>query len=66
MVAPMVALMRFRGLTPTSVYPAAYYGMLLGMIAVMVYRRGMYASRDETAAAWTSSLTPASQTGSLT
>ena len=52
-------------LTPTSVYPAAYYGMLLGMIAVMVYRRGMYGTRDETAAGWTS-LTPAAQTGSLT
>jgi hypothetical protein len=52
-------------LTPTSVYPAAYYGMLLGMIAVMVYRRGMYAARDETAARLTS-LTPTAQTGSLT
>jgi hypothetical protein len=35
-------------LTVASVYPVAYYGMLLGMIAVMVYRRGMYAVRDET------------------
>jgi hypothetical protein len=29
-------------LTPTSVYLAAHDGMLLGMIAVMVIRRGMY------------------------
>ena len=54
MVAPIVtcfALVRlgicstvpFLGwLTPTSVYPAAHFGMLLGMIAVMVYRREMY------------------------
>jgi hypothetical protein len=56
MVAPIVAcfalvrlgicpLVPFLGwLTPASVYTAAYIGMLLGMIAVMVYRRGMYAT----------------------
>ena len=45
------SLVPFLGwLTPSSVYPTASYAMLLGMIAVMVYRRGMYATRDETAA----------------
>jgi hypothetical protein len=51
-ICPLVPFLNW--LTPTSVYPTAHYGMLLGMIAVMVYRRGMYASRDETAAGWTS------------
>ncbi len=58
MVAPIVvsfalvrsgicSLVPFLGwLTPTSVYAVAYYGMLLGMIAVMVYRRGMYGARE--------------------
>ena len=75
MVAPIVvcfALVRLgipalvpflNWLTPTSVYAVAHYGMLLGMIAVMVYRRGMYASRDQTSAEW-SSISPAVQTGS--
>ena len=61
MVAPIVvcfalvrlgicSLVPFLGwLTPTSVYAVAYYGMLLGMTAVMVYRRGMYGARVETA-----------------
>ena len=61
MVAPIVvcfvlvrlgisSLVPFLGwLTPTSVYAVAHNGMLLGMIAVMVYRRGMYGARVETA-----------------
>lgn len=62
-ICPLVPFLNW--LTPTSVYPAAYYGMLLGMIAVMVFRRGMYGMRDESTADWTS-LTPAASTGSLT
>lgn len=54
MVAPIVACFGFVGLgicplvpflawlTPTSVYGAAHDGMLLGMVVVMVVRRGMY------------------------
>jgi hypothetical protein len=36
---------RFSWLTPTTVYPVAHYGMLLRIITVMVYRRGMYAAQ---------------------
>lgn len=40
-ICPLVPFLAW--LTPTSVYLAAHDGMLLGMIAVMIYRRGMYA-----------------------
>ena len=35
-------------LTPTSVYAAAHDGMLLGMVALMIVRRGMYADLSPT------------------
>jgi hypothetical protein len=40
-ICPLVPFLSW--LSATSVYAAAYYGMLLGMLAVMVYRRDMYA-----------------------
>jgi hypothetical protein len=41
-ICPLVPFLDW--LTPSSVYAAAHYAMLLGMIAVMVYRRSMYAA----------------------
>jgi hypothetical protein len=40
-VCPLVPFLAW--LTPASVYTAAHDGMLLGMVALMVVRRGMYA-----------------------
>jgi hypothetical protein len=42
-ICPLVPFLAW--LTPSTVYAAAYYGMLLGMIAIAVYRRGMYGQR---------------------
>jgi hypothetical protein len=39
-ICPLVPFLGW--LSATTVYQAAHDGMLLGMIAVMVYRRGMY------------------------
>lgn len=50
-ICPLVPFLGW--LTPTSVYAAAYYAMLLGMIAVMICRRGMYGARQEAAVRWT-------------
>lgn len=41
-VCPLVPFLTW--LTAANVYAVAHHAMLLGMIAVMIYRRGMYAS----------------------
>jgi hypothetical protein len=45
-ICPLVPFLAW--LTPTSVYSAAHDGMLLGMVALMVVRRGMYAEMGQT------------------
>jgi hypothetical protein len=41
-ICPLIPFLNW--LSATTVYTAAYYGMLLGMILEMVYRRGVYAA----------------------